>query len=142
MENWNTKEGFAASGNFVFPEMNFPSNQLDGEDNFLLDEVRLWPGEGSVGSDWDGGSVAARGSSASGAGGSWAGREAPFPLLWCPVPCPSPAAPSPLRWQCWAVTGSPLPSCSVGAQRGGQDGGAPGGGGHGPGEILGEELSR
>lgn len=40
-----------------------------------------------------------------------------------------------------AVTGSPLPSWSVGVQRGGQDGGCPRWGEkHGQGEILGEEL--
>lgn len=38
-----------------FPEMNFPSNQLDGDDNFLLGEIR--PGEGSVGLGWDGEAV-------------------------------------------------------------------------------------
>lgn len=154
VENWNTKDVFAASGNFVFcscyvfPQMNFPSNQLDGEDNFLWGEVRLWPGEGSVRSDWGWGGCdpAARGSSASGAGMSRGGAEAPFYPAVVSGPCHTTALLflAPLRVTVLRCAShdhiSPPCPCVLGGV--GRLWGAPGGMGHGQGEIPVEELGR
>lgn len=116
---------------FVFPEMNFPSNQLDGGDNFLLGEVRLWPGEGSVGwgRGWGAVTRLLRAAVPAVLGAN------PLSPAVVPGPCHPPAlllpAPEVLEALSWGHLSLP-----------GQAVGCPRWEGHGQGEILVEELSR